>query len=788
MTESAAAVRRRAPASAVACTSCGSPVDPLRAWRVAFVRERFRYFCSQPCRDRYNPEAILTPLPAFHREPSRGSAERVEPRRGTIADGGSELDRTPTPSPSPAPLPVPSEPRLGVQAAARALAAVADPGLESADAVSRVRGNRTNDDLEIGEPVVAAPELVRSSRVDEPREPAVSGLLLGLALLGSLLTLSLFLAGDSGVALTARVVLIGVACAALVAEAWLGARDESELHPGAELAGSLGAVAAAVIARVVNDARANDAVLLSAVIVGGTAVNLFLLRRARRPLDLYREQLSAALDRDCVRVVGEDVAPARALDLRPGEEVLVEAGQLVPADASITAGSATVLPWLGAKATQLVREGDVVVAGARVVEGTLRAVVGWAGHDRAWTRLTLDPRRRADLKAPLARFGRLWAERAAPIGAMLAALAAFASDGDFVAVLMMAAAVQAALSQPALAALGAVRVLAGIFESLGRGVAFRSAEGFDRASRVSTVVFCARGTLLLGEPEVANIDALAGHEPEQVLALVAGAESGAQHPVASAVTRAARARGVRPDGVRSPTLQPGLGVTAVASTGQALIVGSRALMLREHVSVAMAERAISDLEAMGRSVLLVALGGRLIGVVGLQDGLRPGARAAVQHLLDVGLEPVLLSGDSRETCEALGRTLDIDHIRAEVPPAERGEEVRRLEEGGAVAAVVGRIPSDDAALSAAHVAVALRAAGSTSAEWAVQLASDDVRDAAFAMRVAHDCRRETRIDLGLVLAPAVTLSVLAALGLAPAALAPFAAMAGGVLALLRARK
>lgn len=783
MSEGAAATRRLAPVSSVACTSCGSPVDPLRAARVAFVREKFRYFCSQACRERYKPEAILTPLPSFHREP--GELER------------SAAPRTPTPAPSPLPAPPPSpvpappgEPHFDGQATVRALAQVAEPESEAEGPISRIRDQRGAEEASsaVTEDEALAVDDTAAEPSDELGQPPMSGLLLGLALLGSLLTLALFLAGDSGVAQSARVVLLGVACAALVADAWLGTRDESELHPGVELAGSLGAVTAAIVARTLGDPRTNEAVLLALVIVAGTAINLFLLRRARRPFDVEREKLSAVLDRECLRVVGEDVAPARAEDLRPGEEVLVEAGKLFPADATITAGSATVLPWLGAKSREFVREGDVVVAGAQVVEGTVRAVVGWAGHDRAWCRLTLDPRRRADLKAPLARFGRMWAERAAPIGATLAALAAFASDGDFIVILMLASAVQAALSQPALAALGAVRVLSAIFESLGRGVAFRSAEGFDRASKVSTVVFCARGTLLLGEPEVANIEALAGHEPEQVLALVAGAESGAPHPVASAVTRAARARGVRPDGVRSPTIQPGLGVTAVASNGQPLIVGSRALMLREHVSVAMAERTISELEAMGRTVLLAALGGRLIGVVGLQDGLRPGARAAVQHLLDVGLEPVLLSGDSRETCEALGRTLDIDHVRAEVPPSERGEEVRRLEEGGAVTAVVGRTPLDDAALSAAHVAVALRAAGSTSAEWTIQLASDDVRDAAFALRVAHDFRRETRIDLVLVLAPALTLSLLAALGLAPAALGPLGATLGAVVALVRARR
>jgi Cu+-exporting ATPase len=403
-------------------------------------------------------------------------------------------------------------------------------------------------------------------------------------------------------------------------------------------------------------------------------------------------------------------------------------------------------------------------------------------------RLTRDPRRRADLSSALARFGRVWAERIAPLAALLAALFAFVSDSDLVAILLLAAAVQAALGHPALGGMGALRVGAGILDALARGVAFRTAEGFDRAGKASTVVFCARGTLLLGEPEVANIEALGSGEAEQVLALVAGAEGGAGHPVATAVVRAARARGVRPDGVRSPIVQPGLGVTAVASNGQPLIVGSRALMLKEHVSVAIAENSIIDLEASGRTVLLVALGGRLIGVLGLQDGLRAGARAAVQHLLDVGLEPVLLSGDSRETCEALGRTLDIDHIRPEIPPGERGEEVRRLAEGGATVAVVGRSPGDDAALAAAEVAVALGAAGSTSAEWAVQLASDDVRDAAYALRIANDCRRETRIDLVLLLGPALALSALALLGLAPAVAPPLGTTAGALLSLLRASR
>jgi P-type E1-E2 ATPase len=432
-------------------------------------------------------------------------------------------------------------------------------------------------------------------------------------------------------------------------------------------------------------------------------------------------------------------------------------------------------------------EGDQLVAGARVTSGRVRAVAAWTGFDRAWMRITNDPRRRVDMFSGPARIGRQMAERAAPVAAGVAALAAYAEEQHLIVVAMFAIASQAALANAGVAQLGALHVMESVLAALRRGIVFRSAEALDKAGRVSVAAFCARGTLLLGEPEMANIEPIGEIHAERVLALLAGAESGSSHPVATAVLRAARVRGVRPDGVRSPNVQPGLGVTAVASNGQPLVVGSRALMLKERVSVAAAEPKINDLEAMGRSVLLVALGGRLVGVVGLQDGLRPGARAAVQHLLDVGVEPVLLSGDTRETCEAIGRSLDIEHIRPEVLPADRGDEVRRLADGGATVAVVGRSPSDDVALGAADVSAALSSAGSSTAEWSVQLASDDVRDAAYAIRLAHRARSEARLGLSFTLGPGLAGALAVMVGLAPPAIAPIAALIGTIAALFRLR-
>jgi P-type Cu+ transporter len=739
-------------ASAVGCAACGQPVDPLRAARVAIFNDRFRYFCSAECRTRYDASAGRTPLPLPRRAPLRPDASHDTP---------SDAAR---------------------RAARRTAAAFADVEADGLRELSPGRGRPEP-------PAVDAPiaESTLPSVEDVPAPTDVGALLVAIAVVAGALSAALVLVGASPIALTARVILVLVAAGSFVAHAFTTETHQGELHPVAGSVAPVGAALAALAARMIGHPEASEIVGFAGVLVGSLSVIVWLLDRAEHPVDVERALVRESLSIPGHRVVQDDVAEAPANDLRPGEEIVVEAGEVVPVDATVVAGTATVHPWLGATSTITRDEGDPVVAGARVVEGRLRAIAGWAGNDRAWMRLTHDVRRRADVHAPLARLGRNVAMRGSIIAAVVAALAAFSADRDLLTIAVYAIAAHAALANRAVAHIAALHVAQTVLAALRRGVVFRTAEALDRAGRVSTAAFCARGTLLLGEPEVATIEAFGTFEADAVLALVAGTEGGAAHPTAVAIQRAARARGVRADGVRSPVAQPGLGVTAVAASGQTLVVGSRGLMLRERISVALAESRITDLEAMGRTVILVALGGKLVGLVGLQDGLRPGARAAVQHLLDVGIEPVLLSGDTRETCEALGRAVDIDHIRPEVLPADRGDEVRRLADGGAVVAVLGRSPNDDVALSAGDVSVALDSAGSSAAEWSIQLASDDVRDGAFALRLAHDCRKDAWLGLSWAIVPSLGASLLMALGLAPVATPALSALVGGVVAVSRLR-
>src|SRR5690606_18098970 len=163
--------------------------------------------------------------------------------------------------------------------------------------------------------------------------------------------------------------------------------------------------------------------------------------------------------------------------------------------------------------------------------------------------------------------------------------------------------------------------------------------------------------------------------------------------------------------VRRATFSPGRGVTAVAPSGQPLVIGNRGLLLEAGVSVAVADADAARAEERGHTVVFVGLDGRVRALISLRDEDRVGARAAVQRLIDLGIEVVLVSGDHRGTVEALARHLDITHVKAELLPDEQGAEIRRLRETGGVVAVVGRPGHDDAALGAADVPVVLGAAG-----------------------------------------------------------------------------
>lgn len=745
---------------------------------------RFNYFCDLTCRGRLvrgdavprrarstssrPPRAAeLTPLPVL--EP----AVTQEMLPAFLDAAHQPYEETP-PSEAAA---LELSPIAGLRRARR----ITDGALEPAQ--TEPSALREDD-----EPPPSSRPADEAPREDEDDEPGdADTLLLFTAVAAGALSFALMLIGDSPSVTTARAAVAAVGAMALVGRAATVPRDPSDAHPAVLLAAPVFSAGAALSLRAAQDPLAAKATSIAGVIVASAALLLALRKRARADAEAERRWIASALSLPGRRVGRSDAVIVAAHELRAGEQIEVQAGELTPVDLTIMRGQATVLPWLGATAQIEKREGEALVAGSRVLEGSVQGLASCAGDDRAWARLLLDPTRRVDTSTTLSRIGRLVASQGAIGAAALASLAVYANNGRLADVMLAGIAAYASLATTMVASIAGLHSLRGALAAARRGIVYRSPDTWDAASRVSAAVFLARGTLLLGEPDVVEIEPTGRADAAQVLAWVAGAEGNQTHPIALAVQRAARQRSIQPDAVRSPHVLPGLGVKAITSTGEALLVGSRALMLEERVSIAMLEGRVGELEGLGRMVLLVAISGKLAGIVALQDGLRPGARASVQHLLDVDVEPVLLSGDSRETCETLARALDIDHVRPEVLPAERPGEIRRLVEAGARVAAVGRPQSDAAVLDAADVSVALGAAGASPNEWSVSLAGDDVRDAALALALAHRTRAEARMALVLASSPGVIGALAVAFGLLPPIFAPLAGLIGGLVAVLHAR-
>ena len=735
------------------CSGCGTLLDPLRAGHVAIFDARVHYFCNfAACRALY-----------------------LDPYGGELAD---DVEATVSLAPERANS-VPPNPDT--------MTSVSNAFLPSSPEADLPAPMRLDDSRALVEQIDRGQVVDPPPRIEtEPRD--IGGLLLLLAVAAGTLAVLLGITGDSRLVLFARIVLAAVAASVLVARALTIARNPVDPSPLPTMVAPVGGVLVAVWTVVSAPFFiAAEATSLAGAISTIAATSTWLLEMARRSVDEERAWVEHALVLGGRRVDDDEIINGE--DFRAGERVRVEAGEDVPVDMTVHEGEAEVLPWLRSSTPVRRRAGDTVVAGAHVVSGWLVGVCTWAGLDRSFSRVLLDPRRRADAVVSVARAARSLVERWAAVTALFAALLTYAISRSVFDAALTAVGVMAGLATTLIGAVASTPVARGILMAQRRGITYKSGEAWERASRASVTVFCARGTLLLGEPEVAEVEVRSPNvTSDQLLALASGAARSDSSPVAQAILRASKTRGIKPNAVRNPTVYPGMGVNAITSAGEEVVVGSRAHMMSQRIGIAATEWRINELSTLGRSVLLVAVSGRLVGLVGLQDGIRPGARAAVQHLLDSQIEPILLSADAQDTCDAIARSLDIEHVRAEIPNLERAEEVRRLSESGEAVAVIGHPAADDVALGAAGISIALGAAGTASREYDIALASDDLRDAALALALARRSRIEARVTFGLASLPPVLGVGIVALGLLPAAFVPIASLLGGIVAVFYSRK
>ncbi|GAA0675662.1 heavy metal translocating P-type ATPase [Natronoarchaeum mannanilyticum] len=329
------------------------------------------------------------------------------------------------------------------------------------------------------------------------------------------------------------------------------------------------------------------------------------------------------------------------------------------------------------------------------------------------------------------------------------------------------------------------------------GVLFKGADVLERVRGVDVVVFDKTGTLTHGDMRLTDVEPVRGgvaadggdgdaatdgglveQEADEslVLSVAATVESGSEHPLAKAIVDGAEDRGVDVDDPENFENVPGHGVRAETPRGEAL-VGNRKLMRDNGVDPDPAEDTMERLEREGKTAMLVALDGELIGVIATADTVRDSAKETVAELHDRGLETVMLTGDNERTAHAVAEELGIDpeNVYAEVLPEDKADAVEEIQADGTRAIMVGDGVNDAPALTAAHVGIAVGSGTDVAIESAdVTLMRDDPSDVLKAIRISEATLQKVRQNLFWAFAYNASLLPIASLGLLNPALAGLA--------------
>ncbi|GGV75155.1 metal-transporting ATPase [Streptomyces gelaticus] len=410
----------------------------------------------------------------------------------------------------------------------------------------------------------------------------------------------------------------------------------------------------------------------------------------------------------------------RTEELTVGDVILVRPGERVGADGRVLDGASEVdqATITGEPLPMPKGPGDEVFAGTLNGTGALRVAVERDPADSVIARIVAMVEEASATKAPTQLFIEKVEQRYA-IGMVAATVVLFALPLAFGAALqptLLRAMTFMIVASPCAVVLATMPPLLSAIANAGRhGVLIKSAVVMERLGRIDAVALDKTGTLTEGTPRVTDILPLAssGLTEDALLTLAAAAEHPSEHPLARAVTEAARARGLAVPPVADFSSAPGVGVTATLD-GRSVAVGSPARLrdARTGADGAVAELA-ARLEEDGRTAVLVVLDGTSVGVLGIADRLRTGARTTVARLTGLtGRAPVLLTGDNPRAAARLGADTGIVDIRAGLLPQDKVHAVKEMETAGRKVLVVGDGVNDAPALAAAHSGIAMGRAGS----------------------------------------------------------------------------
>jgi P-type Cu+ transporter len=407
-------------------------------------------------------------------------------------------------------------------------------------------------------------------------------------------------------------------------------------------------------------------------------------------------------------------------DVRVGDVVIVKPGEKIPVDGVVIEGRSAIDESMltGESLPVEKKPGDPVIGATLNKLGMLKFEATKVGRETALAQIIKLVEDAQGSKAPIQKLADQVSAIFVPIVIGIALLTFMGwyffgpplpvnSDIDnftrammnMVAVLVIACPCAMGLATP-------TAIMVGTGKGAEMGILFRNSEALERAGNVSVVVLDKTGTITKGQPAVTDVVTSNGIKPDELLRLAASVEKGSEHPLGEAIWAEATTRGLslsEPAGFKA---EAGHGVQAEVD-GRNVLVGNRRMFDARGISLGSLETEVTRLQSEAKTAMLVAVDDCAAGVIAVADTIKDSSKDAIQALHSMGLSVAMITGDNQKTAEAIARQVGVDTVLAEVLPEGKSAEVKKLQSGEKIVAMVGDGVNDAPALAQADVGLAI---------------------------------------------------------------------------------
>jgi len=432
-----------------------------------------------------------------------------------------------------------------------------------------------------------------------------------------------------------------------------------------------------------------------------------------------------------------------------GDTIRVRPGERIPVDGVITNGFTTIDESMvtGESLPVEKKAGDLVVGGTINKNGSIEFRATAVGKETLLARIVRLVEEAQGSKAPIQRLADRIASVFVPavIGAALLTFGMWYLVGgigfthsmiNFIAVLIIACPCALGLATP-------TAIIVGTGKGAANGILIKNAESLERALKIQTIIFDKTGTITEGKPSVTDVAVFNGFNERELIGHAAALEKKSEHPLGAAIVGFAEMQNISiGEDIHSFRNTEGKGVTAVVG-GKDMAVGNRAQMESRSVSSAEADAVVQKFSADGKTAIFVSSDGKLAGVIAVADTIKNNAKEVISRLRQMGIETIMMTGDSEHAARAIASQAGVDRVIAGVMPQEKAACVKAVQAEGKVAAMVGDGVNDAPALAQADVGIAMGSGTDIAMESAdITLVRSDLAGVVEAIRLS---RRTVRI-------------------------------------------